>query len=77
MIIEDNLCYFSIKTYTMGAQNSNIRGPTTEFIMLTCPCDVPLLYIVKLGFTGVYIFLYFCLTEAVLTCIQNLCFEQK
>ena len=32
-------------------------------------------YIVKLGFTGVYIFLFFA--EAVLTCAHNLCFEQK
>ena len=35
-----------------------------ENIMITCPCNVyPLtshFYIVKLGFTGVYIFSYFC-----------------
>ena len=52
----------------------------------------PHVYIVKLGFTGVYIFSYFCsktdcgysleppqyrLIEAVLTCTHNLCFEQK
>ena len=42
------------------------------------------LYIVKLGFTGVYIFSYFVLkrrlrvlVEAVLTCTHNLGFEQK
>ena len=33
-------------------------------IMITCPCNVypltPHSYIVKLGFTGVYIFSYFC-----------------
>ena len=33
-------------------------------IMQTCPCNVypltPHFYIVKLGFTGVYIFSYFC-----------------
>ena len=56
--------------------------------MQTCPCNVyPLthhFYIVKLGFTGVYIFSYFALNidcgyscEAVLTCTLNLCFEQK
>ena len=40
--------------------------------------------IVKLGCTGVYIFLIFALkhrlwvlTEAVLTCTHDLCFEQK
>ena len=41
-------------------------------IRITCPCDLypltPHFYIVKLGFTGVFIFL---------TCTQNLCFEQK
>ena len=63
------------------------------YIMLTCPCTVDTLtlhfYIVKLGFTRVYtIFLFFSktmivgtrqnrLTETVLTCTYNLCFEQK
>ena len=50
----------------------------------------PHFYIVKLGFTGVYFFLIFApkhrlwvlvrtalLTEAVLTCTHNQCFEQK
>ena len=52
----------------------------------------PHFYIVKLGFTGYTLFSYFCskhrlwvlirnasvcLTEAVLTCSHNLCFEQK
>ena len=52
-------------------------------IMQTCPCNVhpltPHFYIVKLGFTGVYIFLIFApkhrlwvhVTEAVLTCTHN------
>ena len=65
-------------------------------IMITSPCNVnpfkPHCYIVKLGFTGVYIIFSFLLknidcgyslkppqrlTEAVLTCTHNLCFEQK
>ena len=47
----------------------------------------PYFYIVKLGFTGVYIIFYLCLlrkhrlwilvSEAVLTSTHNLCFEQK
>ena len=63
--------------------------------MLTSPCDVdpltPHFYIVKLGFTGVYIIFLFLLqnidcgytlepphlTEAVLKCTHNPCFEQK
>ena len=36
----------------------------------------PHFYIVKLGFTGVYIFFLFLL-KAVLTSTHNLCFEQK
>ena len=58
--------------------------------MILTPLN-PSFYIVKLGFTGVYIiFSYFCfkkhrlwvlvrnrLAEAVLTSTQNLCFEQK
>ena len=36
-----------------------------ESKMITCPCNeyplTPHFYIVKLGFTGVYIFSYFCL----------------
>ena len=60
------------------------------YIMITCPCDLypltPHFYIVKLGFTGVYkIFLfklynidcgYSFVTEEVLMCTHNLCFEQ-
>ena len=60
--------------------------------MQTCTCNedplTPHFYIVKLEFTGVYIFSYFfaqnidCgylleLYEAVLTCTHNQCFEQK
>ena len=59
--------------------------------MLICPCKHPFtphFYIVKPGFTGVYIiFLIFTLkhrswvhvrtTAAVLTCIHDLVFEQK
>ena len=62
-----------------------------QSIMLTCPCIVyplmPHFYIVKLGFTGVYIFLIFALKhrlwvlvrtdEAVLPCTNNLCFRAK
>ena len=57
---------------------------------ITCPCNeyplTPHFYIVKMGFTGVYIFFLFLLqnidygyrfTEAVLTCTHNQCFEQK
>ena len=40
------------------------RREKTVFIMKTCPCNVhyltPYFYIVKLGFTGVNIFSYFC-----------------
>ena len=64
-------------------------------IPITCPCNedqlTPHFYIVKFGFTWVYIFSSFFfyseilivgtrlnrLTEAVLTCTHNLCFEQK
>ena len=57
--------------------------------MKTSPCNedplTPHFYIVKLGFTGVYFFLIFApkhrlwvlVTEAVLTCTHNQCFEQK
>ena len=49
--------------------------------MQTSPCNehplTPHFYIVKLGCTGVYIFFLFLVTEAVLTCTHNLCFEQK
>ena len=57
--------------------------------MQTCPCNVypltPHFYIVKLGFTVVFIFLSFALkqrvwvlvSEAVLRCTHDLCFEQK
>ena len=62
--------------------------------MLTCPCNEDPLtshsFIVKLGFTAVYIFCLifalkhiYCgyslerLNEAVLTCTHNICFEQK
>ena len=72
--------------------------PFLEFtltIMQTSPCNeyplTPHFYIVKLGFTGVYIFfLIFALkhrslvhvrtaslSEAVLTCTNDLCFEQN
>ena len=63
--------------------------------MQTCPCYVdpitPHFYIVKLGFTGVFVFRIFALkhilwvlveppqslTEVVLTCTHHLWFEQK
>ena len=57
--------------------------------MQTYPCNIdpltPHFYIVKLGFTGVYYFLslahkhrsWALVSEAVLTCTHNLCFEQK
>ena len=64
--------------------------------MKTCPCNedtlTPHFYIVKLGFTGVYIIFSFLLrlkhilivgtrknrlSEAVLTCTHNQCFEPK
>ena len=55
------------------------------YIRKTCPCNVyPLeshLYIAKVGFAEVYLFFLFLLQnidcEAVLTCTNNLCFEQK
>ena len=65
---------------------------TVSFIRLTCPCNVhplsPHFYIVKLGFTGVYIFfLIFALKHRVwvlvrtarrfLTCTHNLCFSKN
>ena len=61
--------------------------------MKTCPCNEDPLtshsYIVKVGFTGVYSFSYFCsktyivgtrynrLKVAILTCTHSICFEQK
>ena len=52
------------------------KTTAANIIMQTFPCDVdpltPHFYIVKLGFIGVFI-----LTEAVLTCTHDLCFEQK
>ena len=49
------------------------------FIMITQPCKLYLLaphfYVVKLGFTGVYIFFLYFPDEAVPTCTHNLCFE--
>ena len=55
--------------------------------MITGPCNVypvtPHFYIVKFGFTGVYIFSYFALKrklwacEAVLTSTHNQCFRVK
>ena len=66
---------------------------THTYITKTRPCNehplTPHLYIIKLGLTGVYLLSYFCsktkivgtrqnrLTEAVLTCTHNQCFEQK
>ena len=50
------------------AFNAALAGPTdyvssNYFIMITCPCNAyplkPHFYIVKLGFTGVYMFSYF------------------
>ena len=70
-------------------------GLGSPYTMQTRPCNVdphtPHFYIVKLGFTGVYIFfLIFALkhrlwvlvrtasvSEAVLTCTHNLCLGQK
>ena len=59
-------------------------------ITKTCPCNIyplePHFYIAKLGYAGVYLFFLFLLQnidcgnrlgEAVLTCTQNICFEQK
>ena len=54
-------------------------------IMKISPCNedplTPHFYIVKLGLTGVYILFLFLLQnidwEAVLTCTNNQCFEQK
>ena len=48
--------------------------------MLTSPCNVdpltPHFYIVKLGFTGVFIFSYFC-CKTYIVGTQDLCFGQK
>ena len=65
----------------------------TILIRIMCPCVLypltPHFYIAKLGFTGVYIIFLFLLknihcgysleplTEAVLMCTHNICFEQK
>ena len=65
------LIYFCIFKETVAVLYGNTYYET-PCIMQTCPCDVDPLTtpfsIVKLGFTGVFIFSYFCLTEAVLTC---------
>ena len=60
----------------------------TSIIRITRPCDLyplaPHYCIVKLGFTGVYIFSFLLKNkdceysnEAVLTCSDNICFERK
>ena len=63
-----------------------LRRKKSYSIMITSPCNehplAPKFYIVKLGFTGVYIiFLIFALKHRlwvlVLTCTHNQCFEQK
>ena len=58
-------------------------------IIITCPCNVdpltPHFYVVKLGFTGVYIIFFFFLLYNIYhgysleppQCTQDLCFEQK
>ena len=54
-------------------------------LRITCPCDLypltPNFYIVKLGCTGVYIFLIFALKHTLWVLIRmrthNQCFEQK
>ena len=64
------------------------KAPDKGFITKTCLYNFdplkPHFYIVKLGFTGVYIIFFIsakkhrlCLVEAVLTSTHNLCFEQK
>ena len=44
--------------------------------MITCPCDLyplaPHFYIVKLGFTGVYIFLFFALKHRLRVLVRNM-----
>ena len=78
---------------TRGRLNATVLTSTHDLmldIMLTCPCNAyprtPHFYIVKLGFTVVYIFLIFALkhklwvfvrTASSLMCFHNLCFEQK
>ena len=68
---------------------ANLKVPTItaakRFIRITDPCDIyplrPHFYIVKLGFTGVYIILIFALKHIlcvlVRTCTHNICFAQK
>ena len=60
-----------------------------QTIRITCPCSLyaltPQFHIVKLGFTGVFIFLIFALKHRLwvlvrttsLRCTQNLCYEPK
>ena len=77
----------SVETNAMyafcGPETSSLSAVCGYTIMLTCPCNfhplTPHFYIVKLGFTGVYIFfLIFALKHSPLvTCTQDLCFEQK
>ena len=66
--------------FITGIHNYNIR--------ITCLCfvyvQIPHFYIVKLGYSGVYLFFSFLLqnidcgySEAVLTCTHNQCFKQK
>ena len=53
-----------IKPVVVGSILVSSSLSDETFIMLTCPCMVPLtphFYIVKLGFTGVYIIFLFLL----------------
>ena len=54
-------------------------GLFSSYIRITCPCNedspyIPLLYSKTGVYRGIHLFL---LTEAVLTCTHDICFEQK
>ena len=81
-LFEILLCIMIIIFYVFFLGDHESSHP--ENMSVKCiPPYTPLLYEVKLGFTGVYIFFLFfkhcgyLLKEAVLTCTHNLCFEQK
>ena len=85
-MITDFLC---IITDNVNTSKQELSGSRVKNTMQTRPCNLhpltPHFYILKLGFTGVYIFFLifalkhrlWVLVEAVLTCTHVLCLEQK
>ena len=84
IVFEINVILFKIPALKRYYHWSHMNQPT-PIITKTRPYNFdplkPHFYIVKLGFTGVYIIFHisahFFFGEAVLTSTHNLCFEQK